>query len=437
MSDAASRHNDLDAALAEAERAFVAANPESRARFDAARAAFPGGNTRTVLHYPPFPLTIARGAGARIRDADGHEYVDFLGEYTAGLYGHSHPLIRAAIAEALEGGIVLGGPNEIEARLAALICARIPSLERVRFCNSGTEANLLALSTARAVTGRPRVLAFEGAYHGSLLTFAGAGSPLNVPFDWLLAPYNDVAATRALIDRHASEIAAIIVEPMMGASGCIPGTPEFLASLRAAADAHGILLVFDEVMTSRLAPGGLQDALDLTPDLTTLGKYLGGGLTFGAFGGRAEIMDRFDPSRPGALPHAGTFNNNVLTMAAGLAGLERAFTPEAQRVLNAAGEGLRDRLSRAARARALPITVTGRGSMMTVHFCAGPIAQPQDAAAADPRAGALFHLGMLARGQYVARRGMINLSLPQTRAERDGLIAAFEDFLDANAGLLA
>ena len=192
MSDAAPRHNDPDAALAEAERAFAAANPESRARFDAARASFPGGNTRTILHYPPFPLTIARGVGARIWDVDGHEYIDFLGEYTAGLYGHSHPAIRAAIVEALEGGIVLGGPNEIEARLAALICARFPSLDRVRFCNSGTEANLLALGAARAVTARARVLAFEGAYHGSLLTFAGAGSLLNVPFDWLLAPYNDI-----------------------------------------------------------------------------------------------------------------------------------------------------------------------------------------------------------------------------------------------------
>ncbi len=433
---AAPRHNDLDAALAEAERAFAAANPGSRARFEDARAVFPGGNTRTILHYPPFPLTIARGEGARIWDVDGHEYVDFLGEYTAGLYGHSHPAIRAAITEALESGIVLGGPNPIEARLAALICKRIPSIERVRFCNSGTEANLLALSTARAVTGRPRVLAFAGAYHGSLLTFAGAGSPLNAPFDWLLAPYNDIDATRALIERHADAIAAIIVEPMMGASGCIPGTPEFLAGLRAAADAHGILLVFDEVMTSRLAPGGLQEALGVAPDLTTLGKYMGGGLTFGAFGGRADIMDRFDPARPGALPHAGTFNNNVLTMAAGLAGLERALTPEAQTALNAAGEDLRARLSRAVEARGLPITVTGRGSMMTVHFCAGPIARPQDAAA-DPRASALFHLGMLARGQYLARRGMINLSLPQTQADRDGLAAAFEDFLDANAGLLA
>ena len=341
MTLAARRNITLEDALRDAEARYVEDNPKSRARHIEACEALPGGNTRSILFYPPYPLTIVRGEGARLWDLDGHAYTDLLGEYTAGLYGHSHPVIQAAVREALERGIVLGGPNPYEAELARLICARFPSCDLVRFCNSGTEANLNALCAARAITGRSHVLVFDGAYHGGPLTFAHGGSPMNLPFPWVIGAYNDLDTTLALIERHGRELAAIIVEPMMGAAGAIAGDPAFLQGLRDAADRHGIVLIFDEVMTSRLSPGGLQAKLGITPDMTTFGKYLGGGLSFGAFGGRADLMARFDPRHPDALPHSGTYNNNVLTMAAGVAGLSEVFTPEAALALNETAEALR------------------------------------------------------------------------------------------------
>src|SRR5215469_5725539 len=175
--------------------------------------------------------------------------------------------------------------------------------------------------SARAITGRPKILVFEGGYHGGVFYFRGHGSALNAPFDYLLGRYNDLAAVEELVRPHRAELAAILVEPMQGTTGCIPAERAFLAGLRALADEAGALLIFDEVMTSRLAPGGLQEAHGILPDLTTLGKYVGGGMSFGAFGGRADLMERFDPRRPDAFQHAGTFNNNVLTMNAGLVGL--------------------------------------------------------------------------------------------------------------------
>src|SRR5436190_2652372 len=197
---------DLGGQVAEALRHYVERNPESR-RLHEERAQFmPGGNTRSVIHVDPFPLTVLRGDGARIVDADGHEYLDFLGEYTAGLYGHSHPVILEAIRGALADGIVLGAPNRYEARLAEAVCGRFPAIDLVRFCNSGTEANLLALSLCRAVTGRSGVLVFEGAYHGGILVFGHGVSPLNPPFDWVVGEYNDTAGAVRLIAEHAREL---------------------------------------------------------------------------------------------------------------------------------------------------------------------------------------------------------------------------------------
>jgi glutamate-1-semialdehyde 2,1-aminomutase len=433
----APRNTDLDTALAEARRRFVEANPASRAAHAAALAAMPGGNTRTVLFYTPFPLAIVRGQGATLTDADGHDYVDFLGEYTAALAGHSHPAIRRAIERALDGGLNLSGHTVVEARFAAALRDFFPSLERVRFTNSGTEANLLALSLARAATGRRKIMAFDGAYHGGLLYFGGGGSPVNAPYEVVLGRYNDPDEARRLIAAHGDDLAAIIVEPMIGSGGAIPGTPDFLAALRGGADAAGAILIFDEVMTSRLAPGGLQAALGLRADLTTLGKYIGGGMSFGAFGGRADLMDRFDPRRPDALPHAGTFNNNVLTMHAGLAALTEVLTPAALAAVNARGEALRRRLDEAARAADAALRFTGRGSIMAAHFTRAPIARPADTAGVDPRLRELFHLDLLAAGLYIARRGMITVNLPIGDAETERLVGAVARFLDERRPLLA
>jgi glutamate-1-semialdehyde 2,1-aminomutase len=293
------RNITLDAALDEARRDYVAANPASLAQHQRAHAALPGGNTRTVLYYEPFPVAFVRGEGARLWDLDGHGYTDFLGEFSAGIAGHSHPAIRRAVVEALDNGISLGGHTTIENRFAEAVRARFPAMEKLRFTNSGTEANLMALSAAVATTGRRRVMAFAGGYHGGVFVFS-AGANVNVPFDWVVAPYNDTEATLALLEANAGDLAAVIVEPMLGGGGCLPAEPGFLHALREATERHGILLILDEVMTSRLAPGGLQSEYGVRPDLVTLGKYVGGGMSFGAFGGRPDVMARFDPADPRA-----------------------------------------------------------------------------------------------------------------------------------------
>jgi len=420
---------DLGQRLRQAEGRYVENNPTSR-QLHLERARFmPGGNTRTTIHQPPFPLTILRGEGAWVEDADGHRYLDFLGEYTAGLFGHSHPVIVGAIREALADGIVLGGPNRYETLLAEAICDRFPSIELVRFCNSGTEANLLALSLARAVTGRSGVLVFAGAYHGGILLFSHGVSPLNPPFDWVVGEYNDPASAASLIERNASDLAAVIVEPLQGAAGVIPGEAEFLRTLRERTAANDVLLVFDEVMTARLSPGGMQELLGIRPDLTTMAKFVGGGLSFGAFGGRADVMSRFDPARPDALQHGGTFNNDVLTMAAGAAGLTRVLTPEAIERLNRLGDRLRDGLNALGGAR-IPLRATGFGSLVGIHFADGPIRREADVPEAR-ELRALLHLHMLECGFSYGRRGFVALSLPLDAAEIDAFAASVSAFLES------
>jgi glutamate-1-semialdehyde 2,1-aminomutase len=412
-------------ALEEAQRRYVERNPESR-RLHLERArVMPGGNTRTVIHVEPFPLTIVHGEGARVTDADDHTYVDFLGEYTAGLYGHSHPDVLEAIRRALEDGLSFGAPNLYEGRLAAMICDRFPSVELVRFCNSGTEANLLAMSLARVATGREKIVVFAGGYHGGVFFFeTPAGSPLNAPFPFLVGEYNDSAEARRLI---TDEVAAVVVEPVQGSAGVIPGERAFLEALRDAATEARALLVFDEVMTSRLSTGGMQQVLGITPDLTTFGKYLGGGLAFGAFGGRADLMSRFDPSRSDSLPHAGTFNNAVLTMAAGAAGLE-IYDDRAVARLNAFGDRLRGRVN----AIDGEISATGYGSLVGIHFTRDPIRRKSDSPK-RPELQALLHLHMLERGYTYARRGFVALSLPIEERDIDGFADAVEELYAASS----
>jgi glutamate-1-semialdehyde 2,1-aminomutase len=425
----------IEAALADARQRYVEANPASRAAHEQATAALPGGNTRSTLYFPPFPLTMAGGAGSRMTDLDGHSYLDLLGEYTAGLYGHNHPIIRHAIDAALDGGWNLGARGVNEAALAQLLCDRFPSVELVRFANSGTEANLLALATAVMHTGRRSVLVFDGAYHGSLLSFGGGGIPINVPHDWVVGTYNDLAGAERLIAQHAEDLAAILVEPMLGSGGCVPADPAFLQLLRRGSDDTGAVLIFDEVMTSRMSVGGMQHRLGITPDLTTLGKYLGGGMTFGAFGGRRELMARYDPSSPDAVPHAGTFNNNVLSMAAGYAGLSQLFTAEVVEALFRRGEELRADLNALSVEAGATLRWTGMGSLLTAHFQTEPIRAARDIRPA-PELRELFHLDMLERGYYLARRGMIALSLEIGDEECRSFRSAVAEFLTQRHALL-
>jgi glutamate-1-semialdehyde 2,1-aminomutase len=426
---------NIAAALAEAQDEYRARNPKSLAQYEAACAAMPGGNTRHSIFAEPFPLTMVTGEGARLWDLDGHEYIDFLSEFTAGLYGHSHPAIRRAIDQALDGGWNLGAQGPAEARLAQAICDRFPSIDLVRFTNSGTEANLMAVSLARALTGSNKVLVFKGGYHGGVFYFRGQGSRVNAPYDFLLADYNDIAGTRALAAPHRADLAAILVEPMLGGSGCIPATRDFLADLRALASETGAVLIFDEVMTSRLAPGGLQEVHGILPDLTTLGKYVGGGMSFGAFGGKAALMEWFDPRRKDGFQHAGTFNNNVLTMNAGYVGLTEVYTPERARTLNRFGNGLRERLNAIVRRRGLAMQFTGIGSMIGVHMTDRPVRNAADAAQGDAGLLDLFYFDLLGRGVWIAKRGMMALSIALDAADADKLAAAVEEFAETRAPL--
>ncbi|MGA1662280.1 MAG: aminotransferase class III-fold pyridoxal phosphate-dependent enzyme, partial [Candidatus Nanopelagicales bacterium] len=323
------------------------------------------------------------------------------------------------------------GHNVYEARLARLLVDRFPALELVRFTNSGTEANLMAISLARVVTGRSAIAVMRGGYHGGLLYYGGGGSPVNAPYDAIVLDYNDVDGARAAIRAHADQLAAVVVEPVLGSGGVIPATQDFLAAIREETSAHGVLLILDEVMTSRLSPRGAAPLYDVQPDLLTLGKYLGGGLSFGAFGGRADLMARFDPSQPGALPHAGTFNNNVLTMAAGIAGLTQVLDDATLNAVNARGDRLREDLNRVMSPHGW--IATGRASMIGVHPVAGPVDSPADLTGADDRRRELLFLDLLERGYYMAPRGFIALSVEVTDADVTGFVGAVADCLAERA----
>ena len=329
--------------------------PGSAALLDRAARVLPGGSTRTTTFSEPYPPYIVSGAGATLTDVDGNTYLDFLGNYTSLILGHAHPAVVAAVEAQLRRGSAFAAPTELEIELAEEIVARVPSIERVRFTNSGTEATMFALRLARAHTGRDVVARFAGAYHGTHdLAMAGSlGVPARLGELVIDLPFNDMTAVERALAGQEREVAAIIVEPIQGVAGMVPADPGFLADLRAYTRRHGMLLVFDEVITFRVGPGGAQGVYGIEPDLTALGKIIGGGHPVGAFGGSAEIMDRLDARRPDALVHGGTFNGNPITMAAGLATLRQLTPPVYERLAAARRPAARrpDRGLRDGRAR--------------------------------------------------------------------------------------
>jgi glutamate-1-semialdehyde 2,1-aminomutase len=426
----------LEQVLRTVEERFAADNPQSRARHERACRVLPAGHSRQTLYYAPFPLTIARGSGARIVDLDGHDYLNLVGDYAAGVFGHSCEPIQRAVREALDGGVSLSGVNTREVELAELIAERIPSMQQVRFCNSGSEACLFAAQLARHATGRQKLMVFNGCYHGGFMIYGARDPALSVPFAVVKATYNDVEGARAILRANAPDIAAVFVEPMMGAAGCIPGSLEFLGMLREETRRLGVLLIFDEVMTSRLGPGGVQGLLGLRPDLTTLGKFWGGGLAFGAFGGAPDLMRHFDTRSGGTLAQAGTFNNNIVAMTAGLVGARDVYTPTACTQLNGAGDRLRADLNALGRRRGLAFQSTGLGAVQNIHWSASEITEPSRVLPVQHPLRRLFHLELLSRGYYIAQRGMVSLSLPVTTGELANFLAAADAVLALHADLL-
>lgn len=404
--------SELDGQITAAHVRYRTTHPNSAAAHERARRVLPGGNTRSVLHFEPFPFRVSSGSASRLVDIDGHEYVDFLGNYTAGLLGHSPGPVRDAISAALDGGWALGATHEREAELAELICERFESIEQVRFTNSGTEANLMAIGTALHHTSRSGVGVFDHGYHGGVLSFGdmdGPHSALNVPHRFVVAPFDEADALAGLFADN--ELGCVLVEAVQGSGGCRPASPEFLRELRRRCDEHGVVMILDEVMTSRLAPGGAQQLFGVAPDMTTLGKYLGGGMTFGAFGGRREVMANFDKDAGGTLTQAGTFNNNVVSMAAAIETLRTQLAPDLIRAVNDRGDRLRVALNEAFDASGVSLWATGLGSMVCIH------------AADDRHLELLFH-ALLADGFVIARRGFMALSVVITDDDVDALVAA-------------
>jgi glutamate-1-semialdehyde 2,1-aminomutase len=405
---------------------YLARTPGSRDLFERATASLPGGSTRTTVFNPPYPPYMARGEGLLTWDVDGNEYRDFLGNYTSLILGHAHPDVVAAVEAQVRRGSAFAAPTEVEIDLAEELRRRLPSVEKIRFTNSGTEATMFAIRAARAFTGRPLLAKFARAYHGTHDT-ALAGTP-GVPdgVSDLVAelPWDDADGVERGLAGRERNVAAIIIEPVQGAGGVRAADPAFLRFLRDYADRIGAVLIFDEIIAFRIGPNGAQGVFGVRPDLTTLGKIVGGGFPLAAFGGRADIMDRYDARRPGALSHGGTFNGNPVGAAAGLATL-RYLTPDRYDRLASLGERLRHRLTGAIAARDIDARVDGIGSLFQVFT--GPTLQGEDQLSATET---LF-LGLLVDGFHLAPRGMGAISTPTTEADVDALADAVVGRLQA------
>jgi len=422
----------LDDLLADLLAGYQAATPRSAALHQRAARVMPGGDTRTGTFHLPWPLVMARGSGARLWDEDGREYLDVLGNFTSLVHGHAHPAVTEAIARQAALGTAHGSPTALMTELAERIIARFPSVERIRFCNSGTESAMFAIRAARAFTGRALVIKMEGGYHGSYdhvqvaQGTLGPGLSPGAIAEVVAIPFNDSALALEVIARHRAGIAAVIVEPLMMSGGVIPAEPEFLSTLAQAVRDAGGLFICDEVATFRLGYGGAQGEYGLTPDLTCFGKIIGGGLPAGAFGGRADVMAVYDPTRKGSISHSGTYNGNALTMAAGIATLD-LLTRDVIERLNGEGAAVRKRVAEACRGAGIPLTVTGKGSLIGVHPVPGPVRNATEAAAGDRRVLRALHLALLSRGIFSAARQFFVLSTAMNARDTVTFVEAFQE----------
>ena len=415
---------------------------KSRQLFAAALQLIPGGVNSPVRAFRAVggePFFAERAAGARVWDVDGNAYIDYVGTWGPAILGHAPAPVVEAIQRTAALGTSFGIPNPLEVRMAELIRAAVPSVQKVRMCSSGTEATMSAIRLARGFTGRPKILKFDGCYHGhadSLLVRAGSGAltfgqpdsagvPASFTEHTLVAPFNDEAAVRALFAANPGAMAGIIVEPVPGNAGLYPPRPGFLEFLREITRETGALLIFDEVMTGfRLALGGAQQIYGLTPDLSCFGKIIGGGLPVGAFGGRAEIMDHLAPLGP--VYQAGTLSGNPVAMAAGLATLQELAAANAYARLEALGAQLEAGLRDAARSAGVPVQFNRVGSMFCGYFTSDPVHNLADALRSDRQRFAKYFHGLLDAGVYLApsqfEAGFI--SLAHTPADIDATIAA-------------
>ena len=382
-----------------------------------AEASLPGGDTRAAAHHAPYYLTMDRGEGPYLFDVDGRRYVDLIGNFTSLVHGNAYPPIIEAVQRQLTRGTQWPARNEAQIELAELLVGRIASVDQVRFCNSGTEATMLAAYIARVVTGRHKILMARHGYHGSLeefeLGFFGHEGP-----DTYIAPFGDAAAFEAVLEAHGHEIACVILEPVMGSAGIIASPEGFLARIHAAAKRAGALFVLDEVITLRLATGGAQARYGVQPDLTAMGKIIGGGFPVGAVGGRAELLGVMDPRKP-RLFHSGTFNGNPVTATAGIVSIEHLSSDRVE-IMNQQATRLAAGLARSAGELGLPFSANQVGSLVQVFLAEeAPDATLNRTDAVDM---GRFHLAALNHGLFFAGRGLLALSTVMNDALIDDVI---------------
>ena len=422
---------------------FIASAPISRQKQADAEKYLPGGSSRGTAYFDPFPHFIERGEAHYLYDADGNQLLDFMINATSLILGHAHPDVTRAIQEQAARGTAFTGPTDPQVRMAKLLTDRVPSVDLVRFTNSGTEGTMMAIRAARAFTGREKMAKFEGGYHGAheyvsvsvrppadKLDPSGPtpipehpGLPQSILDQVIVLPYNDLDWCERVLRQNASEIACLIMEPVMSSFGYLPGEVDFLRGLRELTSELGIVLIYDEVQSFRIAPGGAQEALGVIPDMTSFGKIIGGGTPVGAFGGRADIMELFDPTRGAAIAHAGTFNANPVTMAAGEVVMNH-LTPEVYDRMNALGDETRAKLSAVFDEFDVDAQVTGIGSLFGIHFTAEEITDYRSVVRGDQTMRRALFTGLLNEGVLLQTGAAGAMNSLTTSDEIDTLVDA-------------
>jgi len=428
------------------EDAYMKKRSKSREALEAATKFLPGGDSRIATFFYPYPIFLDKGNGCRITDVDGNEYIDFHNCYTALIHGHAYPPIVAATRDVVgRFATSLGAPTTLITELAETICKRVKSVERVRFCNSGSEAGMMAMRTARAFTGRNKILKIEGGYNGAYDTVVhppnATGLPKSVQVDQLTVPFNDKEAAERVIHENKDELACMVVEGMMGAAGQIPPQNGYLKFLRKITEENDVLLVLDEVMCFRIDYAGIQGIYGIKPDITMFGKIIGGGFPVGGWGGRKDIMELFDPIKgkefiqesPGLpamarLFHGGTFNANPVVATAGRIMLEHLTVEEIARI-NQLGESLAAGIRNIFSTLKIKSQVTGLGSLLNLHFTQESVMDFKTAQTGRKELMHLVHLGLLERGIFLPARGLFALSTQIGEKEIDVAIKAMEDVM--------
>jgi len=412
---------------AKIEEAYRQRTSNSARIIDEAAKYVPDGDFRISIWFEPYPAVMARGDGCRLYDEDGNEYLDFSNNWTSMILGNNHPKVVEAICSQAPRGSAMAAPPQRAYEWAKILCDRIPSVDKVRFCTSGTEAVMFAVRAARAYTGKDMILKMEGNYHGSYdimeMTVGWRklppGLPKSVEQDVLVTPFNDKETAERLIKENKDQLAAVIVEGIMGAGGMIPPEDDYMQFLQQVAHDNDVLLIADEVISFRLSTGGAQQVYDFKPDLTALGKTIGGGLPVGAFGGREDVMAVYSPRHKRPAHHAGTFVASSIAVAAAVAGLKE-LTADAIERINSLGWSLRDKLQAILDNLKIKAQVKGYGSLQQLHFTPEPIRHAETAFFTQDRdILRLFHLSLMNKGIFIPNRGFFSISTPMTETETD------------------